>query len=148
MKRIAARSSRRRAVMAAASVTRRARPRSPSHPRPRARSLRWRIAGIFTSFSRQRGSELARDGSVDLEQLGVGRLVARVRDGPSRFVVHVSAIRRELQVTCSCPVFGLGRDACRHVWAALVAIDRAGHLRGRMRTFDLVAVRRLAVWNA
>jgi uncharacterized Zn finger protein len=117
-----------------------------AHRRP---PLRWRVAHRFTSYSRQRGSEIARDGHVAIEE-GSGRHArARVRDGPSLFVVRLEAIRRELQVTCTCPVFALGRDACRHVWAALVALDRGAHrahlarLRGRRRAraFDLVRAR-------
>jgi uncharacterized Zn finger protein len=76
---------------------------------------------------------MARDGRVSLDDAAEpaenGTVVARVRDGPSSFVVHLTAIRRELQVSCTCPVFALGRDACRHVWAALIATDRARRLR-------------------
>ncbi len=114
--------------------------------------LRWRVAHRFTSYSRQRGSEMAREERVEIadEEASERHAVARVRDGPSLFVVRLDAVGRELQVACSCPVFALGREACRHVWAALVALDRASHraqlarLRGRRRAraFELVGATR------
>jgi uncharacterized Zn finger protein len=109
--------------------------------------LRWRVAHYFTSYSRQRGSEMVREGAVEIVDATDGRVVTRVREGPGVYVVVVTAIRRELQVECTCPVFALGRDACRHLWAALVAVDRAGHLAKLRRPslgFALVRARRSA----
>jgi uncharacterized Zn finger protein len=85
------------------------------------------------------------DEGVAIEEGSHRHALARVRDGPALFVVRLVSVGRELQVACTCPVFALGRDACRHVWAALVAIDRATHaahlarLRGprRVRELDL-----------
>lgn len=68
---------------------------------------------------------------VAIEEGSERHAVVRVRDGPSLFSVDLRAVGRELHVACTCPVFALGLHACRHVWAALVAIDRApssGHL--------------------
>ncbi|MEA2746234.1 MAG: hypothetical protein QOI41_377 [Myxococcales bacterium] len=121
-------------------------------------ALRWRVAHRFTSYSRQRGSEMARarahDERVEIEEGSDRHALARVRDGPSLFVVRLDAVSRELQVACTCPVFALGRDACRHVWAALVAVDRVAHrahlarLRGRRRAraFELVRARLERGW--
>jgi uncharacterized Zn finger protein len=83
---------------------------------------------------------MVREGGVALDEGAESGVLARVRDGPSLFVVHLTALRRELQVACTCPVFALGRDACRHVWAALVATDRVRRLaRLRpVRDFELV----------
>lgn len=72
---------------------------------------------------------MARERGVTLEARSEAHAIARVRDGASLFVVKLLAVRRELQVACSCPVFALGRVACRHVWAALVATDRERLLR-------------------
>jgi hypothetical protein len=71
---------------------------------------------------------MARERCVVIEEGNEARALVCVRDGPALFVVCLLAVRRELQVACTCPVFALGRDACRHVWAALVASDREGHL--------------------
>ena len=75
---------------------------------------------------------MVRDRCLEIAAASDTRVVAHVRDGPGVYVVVLTAIRRDLQVACTCPVFALGRDACRHVWAALVAVDRGGHL-GRLR---------------
>lgn len=71
---------------------------------------------------------MARERRVVIEEGSEAHAVARVRDGPAVFLVRLVAIRHEVQVACSCPVFALGRIACRHVWAVLVASDREGHL--------------------
>ncbi len=105
--------------------------------------LRWRLAHRFTSYSRQRGSEMARENDVTIEDGSDRHAVARVRDGPSVFVVRLEVTpraRRELKVSCTCPVFALGRDACRHVWAALVTVDRVAqraHLARLRRAWPL-----------
>lgn len=80
---------------------------------------------------------MVREGRVAIEESTEARAVARVRDGISVFVVRLVAVRRELQVACTCPVFALGRVACRHVWAALVASDRENRLVAP-RELDLV----------
>lgn len=84
---------------------------------------------------------MVREGGVALDEGGESDVIARVRDGPSLFVVHLTALRRELQVACTCPVFALGRDACRHVWAALVATDRVRRLPRLRPMRDLELVR-------
>ncbi len=68
----------------------------PAHSRTHGRRppLRWRVAHRFTSYSRQRGSEMARERGVDVEQGSATHALARVRDGPSLFVVQLVAIDR------------------------------------------------------
>jgi uncharacterized Zn finger protein len=87
------------------------------------------------------------DEGVAIEEGSTRHAVARVRDGPALFVVQLTSVGRELRVACTCPVFALGREACRHVWAALVAIDRAvnahhlDRLRGRRRAREFELAR-------
>jgi uncharacterized Zn finger protein len=120
-------------------------PRSRSRPVPRPRRvLALALAGVasrFTSYSRQRGSAMAREHGVTIEKASDSRVLAHVRDGRALFLVHLTAVGRELQVECTCPVFALGRDACRHVWAAFVAADLARRLRSRAE-LELVRSRR------
>jgi hypothetical protein len=105
-------------------------PRSP-------RSLRAASAHRFSSYARACGAELARRGKVVVVvrrgspayDVRVGReSVALVRAGPK---VHAS---------CSCPLFTLGLDGCRHLWASLVVLDRVGAFRPLLAraAFDLV----------
>ena len=83
---------------------------------------------------------MVRERRVAIEEGTEAHAVARVRDGPTLFVVELVAVRHEVQVACTCPVFALGRVACRHVWAALTASDREGHLLAP-RDVELVRLR-------
>ena len=60
---------------------------------------------------------------VELAACGPSRVHARVR---SKRVhdVHLRADRGKLAVACTCPARSLGLDVCKHVWAALLEVDR------------------------
>lgn len=61
------------------------------------------------------------------------RVHARVR---SKRVhdVHLRAEHGRLVVACTCPARSLGLVVCKHVWAALLEIDRHGGLSDLRRT--------------
>jgi hypothetical protein len=60
---------------------------------------------------------------VELPTSAPSRVHARVR---SKRVhdVHLRAERGKLVVACSCPARSFGLDVCKHVWAALLEVDR------------------------
>lgn len=88
---------------------------------------------------------------VELSSAGRDRIDARVRGKRTRDVVLSVRADGALAVTCSCPAQSYGQTHCKHVWAALLEIDRQGafeELRGTRRALDLVAADAVANANA
>jgi len=94
-------------------------------------SIAGRAGHAFTPHAMMEGFACHARG-VELPSSGPARVHARVR---SKRVhdVHLRAERGQLVVACSCPARSLGLDVCKHVWAALLEVDRHNAL-GDLRT--------------
>lgn len=92
----------------------------------------------FSAYSIDRGEELARSSSVTLVERGPPAFVARV-GGESASIVSSSGSSK-MFAACTCKLFALGLDGCRHLWALVATLEDAGIVRpATLRAgFDLV----------
>jgi superfamily II DNA or RNA helicase len=75
----------------------------------------------------ERGREYFRAGAVTIDQGGRDFVAARVR-GSETYAISVRLTGKKLRAWCSCPYIDQFFVPCKHVWAALLAAERAGHL--------------------
>ena len=94
-------------------------------------SIAGRAGHAFTPHAMMEGFACHARG-VELPAAGPARVHARVR---SKRVhdVHLHAEKGRLLVSCTCPARSFGLDVCKHVWAALLEVDRHDAL-GDLRT--------------
>jgi superfamily II DNA or RNA helicase len=76
---------------------------------------------------RSKGEAYLHSGQVSLTERGPTRVVAEVR-GRHHYAVVLRVDGGRLAVSCTCPGFDREFDPCKHVWATMVAVDRAGGL--------------------
>lgn len=94
-------------------------------------SIAGRAGHAFTAHAMMEGFACHARG-VEMPAAGPARVHARVR---SKRVhdVHLRAEKGRLLVSCSCPARSFGLEVCKHVWAALLEVDRHDAL-GELRT--------------
>jgi superfamily II DNA or RNA helicase len=80
------------------------------------------LASQVSSGSRSRGTSYFASGRVTSIAEENGVIHATVQGG-ERYDVWIEPARRRLRVTCTCPYFLDHADACKHVWAALLAAE-------------------------
>jgi len=95
----------------------------------------------FNPYSVECGEDLARSSAVTLLERGPPSFVARVAEESVSILSPPGAVC--MYSACSCALFALGLDGCRHLWALVAAIDDAGLVpKARfVEGFDLVARR-------
>jgi hypothetical protein len=96
-------------------------------PEARRVSLADRVARAFPPLACVHGFRYFARRRVDLTNVTELGLEADVR-GKRTQRVRLRVDEGRLGVTCSCAAKVLGPSACRHVWAALLEIDRQGLL--------------------
>lgn len=108
-------------------------------------SLRRAAAHRFSSYARACGAQLARRGKVAVVARAPPAYALRV--GAESVTLALSRAGPKVRASCTCPLFALGLDGCRHLWASLVVLDRAGAFRPMLARadFDLVPDRRRRV---
>lgn len=74
----------------------------------------------------ERGTDYYRSGAVRIVEGGPLAVLARVR-GSREYTVKLGLHEGALLADCDCPYFSV--DFCKHIWAAILAADNAGHLR-------------------
>jgi superfamily II DNA or RNA helicase len=89
-------------------------------------SLR-RFEPYVSARTRARGLSYAASGRVSLGDANHAWLSAVVR-GTNRYEVELAREGSQLLVSCSCPYFDDGSEACKHVWATLVVAEAEGAL--------------------
>lgn len=95
----------------------------PPTPSPTsALSVAGRAGHAFTPQAMLQGFVCHARG-VELPAAGPARVHARVRSKRTHDV-HLRAEQGRLVVACSCPARSFGLDVCKHVWAALLEVDR------------------------
>jgi hypothetical protein len=77
---------------------------------------------------RRRGVHYFRGRTVRLTACGPERAEAVVA-GSSEYDVSLRRDSEALRASCSCPFSGRG-ETCKHIWAAILAVDAKGGLRG------------------
>jgi superfamily II DNA or RNA helicase len=95
-----------------------------------------RLANQVASEVRNRGRTYYLDGAVHVLETEPYFVHAQVH-GSDTYDVQLQLDRKTLRVCCSCPYFEDNGAACKHIWATLLAVDAAGHLKppatGRLR---------------
>ena len=80
-------------------------------------------------LAQERGRSYFFAGSVRQIEGDAWRASARVQ-GASLYEVGISSEDDFLDVKCSCPYFDRELQTCKHIWAALMAAERQGLLKG------------------
>ena len=88
-----------------------------------ARSLAAALRADVSTTSRQRGDAYFRAGRVfKLESSAAG--FRAIVEGSAAYTVTLALERNQLEVSCTCPYFSGSFDACKHIWATILAADR------------------------
>jgi hypothetical protein len=77
----------------------------------------------FSAYSIECGEKLARASEVIVVEHGPPAFVARVAEEGVSITRAPGSTR--MVSTCTCALFALGLDGCRHLWALVAAIDDA-----------------------
>lgn len=88
-----------------------------------------RAGQSFHLNAHQQGYAQYKSGGVSIEEESASVVVAKVRGQKTR-MVRLEDGGGRLLVRCTCPARTLERPGCKHVWAALLEIDRRGSLAG------------------
>src|SRR5215203_1653742 len=86
------------------------------------------LARFVNSKVRKRGQHYFRGGRVDLAACDSEKVEAEVT-GSSQYAVHLTRDAQALRASCTCP-FGHRAEACKHIWAVILAADAKGGLMG------------------
>jgi hypothetical protein len=86
------------------------------------------LARFVNPKLRKRGTHYFRGRRVSLTACGPETAQAEVT-GSSVYRVHLTRDGKVLRGSCSCPFAGRG-EPCKHLWAAILAVDAKGGLRG------------------
>lgn len=89
-------------------------------------SLAGRVGHLFDPQTILQGFVCHTKG-VELTSHGKARIDARVK-GKRTHAVALASLDGALSVACSCPAKSYGQSYCKHLWAALLEVDRHGGL--------------------
>lgn len=79
---------------------------------------------------RARGSSYYRDGAVQIIH-GNREEMEAIVFGTGMYTVVLYREKDTVHVSCTCPYFVGEGDTCKHIWAALLAAENKGYLRGK-----------------
>jgi hypothetical protein len=107
------------------------------------------LAREIRSDVRQRGRPYFTGGSVHILH-GDAQAVEATVQGTQMYEVSLARAKKAVKVFCSCPYFLDHEDACKHVWATLLAAEGRGYLLGSdgtdPRRLD-IDLKRLDEWD-
>src|ERR1700722_1040575 len=86
-----------------------------------------RLSVDFDEGTLARGRNYFQRGAVDILRVTHRSLAAAVQ-GEKRYAVEIDWDGGFLDYSCSCPVYQDRGDACKHIWATLLAADQRGRL--------------------
>lgn len=75
----------------------------------------------FSAYSIECGEDLAASSAVTVVERGPPSFVARVGDESASIVARASSPR--MFASCTCKIFALGLDGCRHLWALVATLE-------------------------
>jgi hypothetical protein len=92
----------------------------------------------FSAYARECGEDLARSSAVTLVERGPPVFTARVGEESASIVSRLGSAT--MFASCTCKLFALGLDGCRHLWALVATLEDARIVPGSMLRagFDLV----------
>jgi superfamily II DNA or RNA helicase len=85
------------------------------------------LSSHVTRAVRYRGTAYFHAGRVTLLKRGAEMVTAAV-SGTKPYHVELTRRDRSLAVSCTCPHFERDQQACKHIWATLLAASSLGHL--------------------
>ncbi len=88
------------------------------------RSLATAVRRFVSATSRGRGESYFVSGRVSVTRVSASTFAAVVR-GTRTYNVSLTLDEHRLVVDCSCPYFEDSINACKHIWAVILAADRA-----------------------
>ena len=91
-----------------------------------------KVAREFSDGVRSRGQSYFAKNRVAITASSPGEVVARVK-GTAKYRVRLRLRGDRLVATCSCPYFSPFGDACKHLWATILAADARGPPARRRR---------------
>jgi len=89
-------------------------------------SLKGRLSQVFAARIRDRGFAYFRSNRVEILEHSESHVDARVK-GSEGYLVRLKLGRASLDVACTCLYFEKG-EACKHVWATMLAADSRQYL--------------------
>src|SRR6185369_12569056 len=90
------------------------------------------LSRCFGDAVRKRGAEYFAQGHVRILSSETRTIVAEVR-GARRYRVSLARLDDAIVVQCECPYIANYAEPCKHIWAAMLAADQQGLLRGPAR---------------
>src|SRR4051812_31476082 len=88
-------------------------------------SLSATLSSYVSPAVRARGREYHRSGAVTLDVVGPVAVAATVR-GSDRYEVTLPLAGRTVAASCTCPYVDRHDDACKHIWATVLAAEPRG----------------------
>jgi len=92
------------------------------------------ISDEISRLSQQRGGQYFLRGAVkriDGDALSINAVV----QGTLPYDVTISSVDDFLDYSCTCPYFERDFEPCKHIWAACIAAERKGYLKGTGEAF-------------
>ena len=92
------------------------------------------ISEEISRLSQQRGGQYFLRGAVkriDGDALSINAVV----QGTLPYDVTISSVDDFLDYSCTCPYFERDFEPCKHIWAACIAAERKGYLKGTGEAF-------------
>jgi hypothetical protein len=80
-----------------------------------------------SSYDRARGQDYANMRAVRILSADETSASARITE-TRRHTVYLDRVGKSLFYSCDCSRFDEDGDICKHVWAALIALEKSGHL--------------------
>jgi superfamily II DNA or RNA helicase len=89
------------------------------------------LAPMVASEVRRRGEAYLREGRVWIIDHGKRLVTAMVSgSGASAYHVELERMQESLVVSCTCPYYQRDFEACKHIWASVLAAGAKGYLGG------------------
>src|SRR5260221_4989281 len=87
------------------------------------------LSDHFDGAIKKRGEAYFREGHVQILEGGPWEVGAHVQ-GSESYGVHLQRTKEEIKASCTCPYFLDNLDFCKHIWATLLAAEKACYLGG------------------
>lgn len=88
-----------------------------------------RLGNNFSDTIQNRGRAYFMEGSVSIDSMDPDNVEASVF-GSDEYAVSILFSLKRIDMYCDCPYMDEYRDACKHLWALLLELDRVGYQPG------------------
>jgi len=93
-------------------------------------ALTTHLSGYVTSKVKSRGNSYYKDGAVQIIH-GNKEEMRAIVIGTNAYHINLYREGDTVYVSCTCPYLEGEGDTCKHIWAALLAAENRGYLRGK-----------------